>query len=588
MLSQPLSTAVRRTHADGAHPDGVLAVRSGGHIVADALAIQGVDTVFGVPGESYLPVLDGLYRHPGIRFVVCRHEGGAAFMAEAHAKLTGRPGVLMVTRGPGASNAAIGIHTAQQDSTPMVVLVGQVGTGMLDREAFQEIDYRRMFGPVAKWVAQVDQTARLPEYLAHAFQVAASGRMGPVVLALPEDVLAGNAQVADTSASTPTHAYPDPAAMASLLPAVQSAERPVILAGGSGWTALAVDQLAQFAERHQIPVACAFRFQDLIHNEHPHYMGDVGIGINPALAARLRAADLILALGPRLGEMTTSGYRLFEVPVPTQAIAHIHPGSEELGRVYQTRWMIQASMPHAMDALLRAPTQDANPALASRRAQEVAQARASYLDWQRQPPAAIDAALKGRVDPWQVVQTLRALIPASSIITNGAGNFATWAHRFWRYGPLRTQLAPTSGAMGYGVPAAVAAAICHPDRTVVCFAGDGDFLMTGQELATAVQYAAGFVVLVFNNGMYGTIRMHQEREYPARVYGTMLSNPDFARFAQSFGGWGRTLASNEGLREVLTEALQFAREERRPAVVELRIDAQTITPNLTLDRLRSG
>jgi acetolactate synthase-1/2/3 large subunit len=573
---------------EGGHQVSALVARCGGHIVADALAIQGVDTVFGVPGESYLPVLDGLYRHPGIRFIVCRQEGGAAFMAEAYAKLTGRPGVLMVTRGPGASNAAIGIHTAYQDSTPMVVLVGQVGTDMLDREAFQEVDYRRVFGPMAKWVGQVDRTARLPEYLAHAFQVAASGRMGPVVLALPEDVLASSAQAADTAASMPVQAYPDPARIALVLHALQVAERPIVLAGGSGWTSQAVKHLEQFSESHRIPVACAFRFQDLFNNEHPHYAGDVGIGINPALAARLRASDLILALGPRLGEMTTGGYRLFEVPVPAQPIAHVHPGSEELGRVYQTRWMINASMPLAMKALLSAQALLPTSSLADRRAFEVARARESYLDWQEQPLAAKDAACRGYVDPWRVVQALRALIPANSIITNGAGNFATWAHRFWRYGPLRTQLAPTSGAMGYGVPAAVAAAIRHPDRTVVCFAGDGDFLMTGQELATAVQYEVGFVVLVFNNGMYGTIRMHQEREYPGRVYGTVLTNPDFGKFAQSFGGWGRTLESNEGLSEVLSEAIHFARHEHRPALLELRIDPQTITPNVTLDRLRSG
>jgi acetolactate synthase-1/2/3 large subunit len=507
-------------------------------------------------------------------------------MAEAYAKLKGRPGVLMVTRGPGASNAAIGIHTAYQDSTPMVVLVGQVGTDMLDREAFQEVDYRRMFGPVAKWVAQVDRTARLPEYLAHAFQLAASGRMGPAVLALPEDVLAGSAQAVDTAASMPTQAYPDPAGIASLLHALQSAERPMVLAGGSGWTPLAVNRLEQFSESHRIPVACAFRFQDLFNNEHPHYAGDVGIGINPALAARLRASDLILALGPRLGEMTTSGYRLFEVPVPAQSIAHVHPGCEELGRVYQTRWMINASMPLAMEALLSVQAQLPTSSLADRRALEVARARESYLNWQKQPPAAKDAAYRGCVDPWQVVQELRALIPANSIITNGAGNFATWAHRFWRYGPLRTQLAPTSGAMGYGVPAAVAAAICHPDRTVVCFAGDGDFLMTAQEFATAVQYQAGFVTIVFNNSMYGTIRMHQEREYPKRVYGTSLTNPDFSLYAQAFGGWGCVVTENSQIYAALNEALEFARTARKPAVVELRVSQQTITPNLTIDQLQ--
>jgi acetolactate synthase-1/2/3 large subunit len=571
---------------EGAHQVSALPARCGGHIVADALAIQGVDTVFGVPGESYLPVLDGLYRHPGIRFIVCRQEGGAAFMAEAYAKFTGRPGVLMVTRGPGATNAAIGIHTAQQDSTPMVVLVGQVGTSMTDREAFQEIDYRRMFGSMVKWVAQVDQITRLPEYLAHAFQVAASGRMGPVVLALPEDVLEASAQVPDTLASTPTQAWPNPEQVASLIAAIHASERPVLLVGGSGWSAHAVMQLRQFSEYHRIPVCCAFRFQDLFHNNHPHYIGDVGIGINPALFARLRASDLILAIGPRLGEMTTGGYSLFDVPVPTLPIAHIHPGSEELGRVYQTRWMINAGMPQAMDALMQASTAPPGAALAERRRIAVCEARAAYERWQEQPPAAAEAASRGCIDPWQVVQTLRQCVPADSVITNGAGNFATWAHRFWRYSGLRSQLAPTSGAMGYGLPAALAAAICDSQRSVVCFSGDGDFLMTGQELATAMQYRLGFVVLVFNNNMYGTIRMHQEREYPARVYGTMLTNPNFAHYARSFGAWGQVAEDAASLREVLEEACQVARHEQRPAVIELRIDPQTITPQLTLDRLR--
>ncbi|NCV58320.1 MAG: hypothetical protein EBW47_05935, partial [Betaproteobacteria bacterium] len=327
--------------------------RLGGHLVADALAVQGVDTIFGVPGESYLPVLDGLYRHQDIRFVICRQEGGAAFMADAYAKLSGKAAVLMVTRGPGATNASIGIHTAHQDSSPMVVLVGQVGNDMTDREAFQEIDYRRMFGPMVKWVAQVDQAHRIPEYFAHAFQLAMSGRKGPVVLALPEDVLSATASVADTGPSQAVQAYPQPDAMKSLGAALREAQRAIIIAGGSGWTHEACQQLQYFSERYAIPVACAFRFQDLFDNHHPHYVGDVGIGINPALAARIKGADLVLALGPRLGEMTTSGYTLFEVPIPRQAIAHVHPGNDELGRVYQTRWMINASMPAFMDALIK-------------------------------------------------------------------------------------------------------------------------------------------------------------------------------------------------------------------------------------------
>jgi len=561
--------------------------RIGGHLVADALAAQGVDTIFGVPGESYLPVLDGLYRHQDIRFVICRQEGGAAFMADAYAKLTGKPGVLMVTRGPGATNASIGIHTAHQDSSPMVVLVGQVGNDMMDREAFQEIDYRRMFGPMVKWVAQVDQVQRIPEYFAHAFQLANSGRKGPVVLALPEDVLTASASVNDSLPSQPVQAYPQPSDVNTLLAAIEKAREPLIIAGGSGWTLEACEQLQAFSERLAIPVACAFRFQDIFDNNHLHYIGDVGIGINPALSSRIKGADLILALGPRLGEMTTGGYTLFEVPTPKQAIAHVHPGNDELGRVYQTRWMINASMPSMMQAL----TSESDKLVLSdssikARQLLIREARAHYEQWQTQPPASKKAEASGSLDPWQLVQALKTLAPADTILTNGAGNFATWAHRFWRYGSMRTQLAPTSGAMGYGIPAAVAAAICHPERTVVCFAGDGDFLMTAQEFATAVQYQAGFVAIVFNNSMYGTIRMHQERDYPARVYGTSLTNPDFSLYAQAFGGWGRVVTENSQINAALKEALEFARTARKPAVLELRVSQQTITPNLTIDQLR--
>ena len=578
-MNMPAHTSKAPTHS---------ALRIGGHLVADALAVQGVDTIFGVPGESYLPVLDGLYRHQHIRFVICRQEGGAAFMADAYAKLTGKTGVLMVTRGPGATNASIGIHTAHQDSTPMVVLIGQVGNDMMDREAFQEIDYRRMLGPMVKWVAQVDQAQRIPEYFAHAFQVAASGRKGPVALALPEDVLSASAAVEDSGPSPEVQAYPHPAELQSLMAALHAAKQPLIIAGGSGWTVTACRHLQEFSERYAIPVACAFRFQDIFNNHHPHYIGDVGIGINPALAARIKASDLILALGPRLGEMTTSGYQLFDIPRPKQAIAHVHAGNEELGRVYQTRWMMNASMPFMMEALLaQGEGHPCDESLRATRQACIEQARAQYEQWQQQPPASKNAAASGTLDPWELVQTLRELAPADTILTNGAGNFATWAHRFWRYGPMRTQLAPTSGAMGYGIPAAVAAAICEPERCVVCFAGDGDFLMTAQEFATAIQYRAGFVVIVFNNSMYGTIRMHQERDYPARVYGTGLTNPDFALYARAFGGWGCVVEEQVQIRPALTDALAFAKTERKPAVVELRLSQQTITPNLTLDQIRS-
>lgn len=564
-------------------------LRTGGHILADALAIHGVDTVFGVPGESYLDVLDGLYPHrERIRFVICRQEGGAAFMADAYAKLTGKPGVLMVTRGPGATNASVGVHTARQDSTPMIVLIGQVGSDLLEREAFQEIDYRRMFGEMAKWVAQIDRTDRIPEYLAHAFQTATSGRPGPVVLALPEDMLAQQAAVADTGPYRAVRASPSVADVERLQQMLAAAQRPLAILGGSGWTPRACDDLRAFAVANALPVACAFRFQDLFDNRHPNYCGDVGIGINPKLAARVRDADLVLAIGPRLGEMTTSGYTLFEVPVPRQTLVHVHAGAEELGRVYQAALMINAGMPEIAAAL---STVRVDPAAWR---DEVALARADYEAWQQRPPAM--RALEPALDLWEVVQTLHAKLPPDAVVTNGAGNFATWAHRFWRYAPLaghpqgqtRSQLAPTSGAMGAGVPAAVAAKITQPDRTVLCFAGDGDFLMTGQELATAAQYDAGVVVLVFDNGMYGTIRMHQEREFPARVLGSELRNPDFARYCEAFGGFGTTVERTAQFPAALDAALAFTERERMPALVHLRVDPEAITPNQTLSQVRAG
>ena len=555
--------------------------RIGGHLLADALAGHGVDTIFGVPGESYLAVLDGLYRHADrIRFVICRQEGGASFMADAYAKLTGKPGILMVTRGPGATNGSIGIHSAHQDSTPMVVFVGQVGNEFADREAFQEIDYRRMFGPMTKWVAQIDRAERVPEYVAHAFQVATSGRMGPVVLALPEDMLIASATAADAPRYSPVQASPSSLQIKALSRMLAQARRPLVILGGSGWTHEACDDIRVFAEANQLPVGCAFRFQDVFDNRHPNYVGDVGIGINPKLAARIRSADLLLAIGPRLGEMTTSGYTLLQVPVPAQTLVHIHAGIDELGRVYQAPLMINSGMPQIASALRNLRVD--NAAWRS----NLAQARADYEGWQQRPP--VMAHLEPKLDLWSLVQTLQARLPADTIITNGAGNFATWANRFWRYAGLRTQLAPTSGAMGAGLPAAVAAKIAAPERTVVCFAGDGDFLMNGQELATAVQYGAGFVVLLFNNGMYGTIRMHQERDYPARVVGTLLTNPDFAKYCEAFGGWGTVVELTGQFGPALEAALKFSQERKRPALIELRVDPQVITPNASIDQIRQA
>jgi acetolactate synthase-1/2/3 large subunit len=553
----------------------------GGHLLADALLAQGVDTIYGVPGESYLAVLDGLWRQrESIRFVICRHEGGAAFMADATAKLTGKPGVVMVTRGPGATNASIGVHAAHQDSVPMVLLIGQVGSDFADREAFQEMDYRRMFGPMSKWVAQIERADRIPEYIAHAFQVATSGRMGPVVLALPEDMLAAPAQARPAGMHRPVRAAPSPAQIAELRERLAAAKRPILLLGGTGWTASACADIQRFAQGNQLPVTCAFRFQDLYDNRLSNYVGDVGIGINPKLAERVRQSDLVIAVGPRLGEMTTSGYTLFQVPRPTQPLIHVHAGVDELGTVYQADLMIASGMPEIASALADLRVDP------SAWAASIGEARADYEAWQGRP--ALYQGIEPELDLWQVMRTLASVAPADTIITNGAGNFATWAHRFWPYAGLRTQLASTSGSMGYGVPAAVAASIVAPERTVVCVAGDGDFLMTGQEIATAVQHGGAPLFIVFNNNMYGTIRMHQEREYPEHVHGTRLVNPDFARYCEAFGGSGARVSRTAEFEPALRQALDFMKRERRPALIELAVDPQHITPNQSLERIRSA
>ena len=554
--------------------------RSGGQILVDALRIHGVDTAFGVPGESYLDVLDALHDSE-IRFIINRQEGGAAFMAEAYGKLTGKPGICFVTRGPGATNASIGVHTAYQDSTPMILFIGQVGNDFIDREAFQEIDYRRMYGQMAKWVAQIDRADRIPEYLARAFQVATSGRPGPVVLALPEDMLITQAAVADTRSYQPVQASPSAAQIATLRSMLAEAQRPVVLLGGGGWNAQACADLRSFAEANQLPIGCTFRFQDLLDNAHPNYIGDVGIGINPKLAARVKAADLVIAIGPRLGEMTTSGYSLLESPVPRQRLVHIHADAEELGSVYQAELMINSGAPQ-VTAMLAAMA----PVDASAWRHTVAEARAELAEFQQQPPIFRDGSAP--LDLWQLVQDLMAAAPHDAIITNGAGNYATWAHRFYRYGGMRSQLAPTNGAMGYAVPSGVAAKITLPERVVVTFAGDGEFMMTGQELATAVQYKAGVIIIVFNNNMFGTIRMHQERTYPGRVSGTYLHNPDFAALARAYGAHGEVVEKTEEFAPALARALAHTRDRQLPAVIELRYDGNLITPNATLDAIRES
>ena len=551
--------------------------RTGGQILVDQLKIHGTDLAFCVPGESYLPVLDALYENrDAIRLITCRHESGAANMAEAYGKLTGRPGICFVTRGPGATNASIGVHTAFQDSTPMILFIGQVGSDFVEREAFQEIDYRRMFGQMAKWVAQIDRADRIPEFVAHAFQVATSGRMGPVVLALPEDMLSATAEIANARPWQRIETSPGEQALARLSSLLQNAQRPFVIAGGSGWNSAACANLQQFAETQNIPVGCAFRFQDLFDNAHPNYAGDVGIGINPKLAARIKAADLVIALGPRLGEMTTSGYTLFDpanTTQPAQTLVHIHAGAEELGRVYQADLMINATMAamaQALAAMPRVTSADVAP--------NVHEANADYQAWQAQK------TIPGAVQMWDVMQHLDGVLPIDAILTNGAGNYATWVHRFHRYRGFRTQLAPTSGAMGYGVPAAIAAKALHPDRVVVAFAGDGCFLMTGQELATAVQYQLNVIFIVVNNNMYGTIRMHQERAFPGHVYGTALINPDFAAYARAFGASGEVVENTAEFAPAFARAMNAG----KPALIEIRIDPEAISPNTTLQAIRAA
>jgi len=543
-----------------------LKTRHGGKILVDALVAQGVKMAFGVPGESYLPVLDGLHDvRDKLKYVVCRQEGGASYMAEAYGKLTGEPGVLMVTRGPGATNGAIGVHTGFQDSTPMVVFVGQVGNDFVEREAFQEIDYRRMYGPMTKWVAQIDRVERIPEYVSRAFHTAMSGRPGPVLLALPEDTLFAEAAVADVPKHHVVRPTVSSAEISQLAKLLEKAERPFVLLGGGGWNREATQKLQKWAEANGVPVGTSFRCQDLFDNRSPSYAGDVGIGINPKLAQRVKDADVLLAVGARLGEMTTSAYSLLEVPVPRQTLIHVHAGAEELGRVYRPALAINSGYPQFVDALMSLSI-----------GKKTTSAHEEYLAWSE------PQKMPGNLQYGQVIRWLSDNLPEDTIVAGGAGNFAGWLHRHFRYKGFRTQLGSTNGSMGYGYPAAVAAKLAAPERTVLGLCGDGDFLMNGQEIATAAQYGAAFVALVVNNGMYGTIRMHQEREYPGRVSGTELKNPDFAAYARAFGGHGETVERTEDF----APAYQRAAGSGKPALIELRIDADAITPATTLSAIR--
>ena len=548
-----------------------LKTRHGGRILADALAAQGVRIAFGVPGESYLPVLDGLHDlREQLKFIVCRQEGGASYMAEAYGKLTGEPGVLFVTRGPGATNGAIGVHTGFQDSTPMVVFIGQVPNEFAEREAFQEIDYRRMYGQMAKWVAQIDRVERIPEYVSHAFHTAVAGRPGPVVLALPEDALFAEAAVSDVPKHHTVRPAPSPMEMEAVRTLLEGAARPFVLLGGGGWTRDVCTRLQRWIEANGLPVGTSFRCQDLFDNRSASYAGDVGIGINPKLAERIKSADVLLVIGARLGEMTTSAYTLVEAPVPKQTLIHVHAGTEELGRVYRPALAINSGYPQFVQQLERLSF--AKPAWRA----DVQALRQSYLEWTTPRP------MPGELQYGEVIRWLSDRLPEDTIVAGGAGNFAGWLHRHFRYKGFRTQLGPTNGSMGYGFPAAIAAKLAEPQRPVLAVCGDGDFLMNGQELATAVQYGAQFVVLVVNNGLYGTIRMHQEREYPGRVYGTSLQNPDFATYARAFGAHGETVERTADF----APAFERAWNAGKPALIELRIDPDAITPATTLSAIR--
>ena len=537
--------------------------RHGGKILADQLAINGVRRVFSVPGESFLAALDGLYDH-AIQNIVCRHEGGAAMMAEAHAKLTGQPGVIFVTRGPGATNAASGLHVAMQDQTPMVAFVGQIALGDRDRGAFQEVDYRRFFSPLVKWAAEVETTARLPEYIARAFHVARSGRPGPVVLALPEDVLSAMADVPDLGPAMLPHQPVDGATAQALLDRLLAHDRPMIVAGGPGWSVQAKADLEALASATGLPVAVTFRRQDYIDNAHPNFIGDLGVGMNPKLAQRLRAADALMILGARMGETATNGYTLLDPAAPGKTILHIHPDPDEIGTVYQPSAALAAPAP-AMLAALRGATGRIKDQGWTR------QARADYDSWQE--PQETPGAVKME----QVVRAISDRYAGRAIYTNGAGNYAAFVHRYARFQGYKTQLAPTSGSMGYGLPAAIAAKLEHPDRPVICFAGDGCLQMTIQELSTARQYGADIVVIIANNGRYGTIRMHQELHYPGRVSGTDLYNPDYLQLAAAYGGTGHQITALDQLAPALDAA-----DRGGLHLIELRLDPRMLSTTKSL------
>jgi acetolactate synthase-1/2/3 large subunit len=539
-------------------------IRTGGQILVECLRAQGVERVFCIPGESYLPVLDAFYDAPEISVVSARHEGAAANMAEADGKLTGRPGICLVTRGPGATHAAVGVHTAFQDSTPMILLVGQVAREARDREGFQEVDFKAMFAPLAKWSAEIDHVSRVPEYVARAFQTAISGRPGPVVLSLPEDMLSEEAATpAPAARAVSPAATPRQADLLELKSILDGARSPLVIVGGSGWTRAGCRALQQFAERHALPIVASFRRQDLIDNRDPIYCGHLGLGVDPALAERVRGADLLLVVGSRLGENTTSAYSLLNSPVPKQVLVHVHPSADELGRVFQPHLAMACGLNEFAMSLSKIE------AGVGGREGWLRQCREGYVKFSTPP-----SSRPNGVDMAAVMAWLSDNLDEDAIVCNGAGNYTVWVHRFFRYRQVGTELAPTSGAMGYGVPAGIAAKLRFPERQVVAFAGDGCFLMYPQELATAIQHRAALIVIIVNNGMYGTIRMHQERRYPGRVVATDLKNPDLSMLAASFGAHVERVESTDDF----PAAFGRARAAGTVAVIELRVDPLQITP----------
>lgn len=538
--------------------------RTGGQLIVDRLRVNGVDRVFTVPGESFLPVLDALHDAPDIQLVVCRQEGGATMMAEAHAKLTGRPGVCFVTRGPGSANALAGLHVASQDSTPLLVFVGQVPSGFQEREAWQEVDVGALFGPVVKWAADIQATERLPEYMNRAFTTALSGRQGPVVMGLPEDLLYASVTAPQPAPAHPVQAYPAPRAVRALERRLAAARRPLAVFGGSGWSVAAHGKLCRFVEAHGVPVVTGFRRQDRFGNSHPLYAGDAGLGMNPALAELIDDADLILAVGSRLGDITTRHYQLLASPRPHQQVIHVHPQAEELGRVYHTDLAICAGV----EAFAETVSLHTEWPRDEERQAWIDRAGRVYQDWVR------PTELPGPLQLSEIIVKLGRRLPANAVISNGAGNYTLWVHRFYPFRALGSALAPTSGSMGYGLPAAIAAKLDDLDRPAVCFAGDGCFLMTCQELATAAQYGANVIVIVINNGSYGSIRMHQERQYPGRRYGTDLVNPDLLSLARAFGAEAERVEKTEDFKDVFERALRA----QRPFLIELPLDPAILKP----------